>query len=235
MTELESIRARESCLKGQVHKLARKALNEFINADYKGPVCLEGLFPWKAYVAWHPRAEELVGPGISDASIDQFENVKDPNRGGRPRSDFIFQRIDGSAYRVHPGSKPRRDASPVYCPPRRVREQTVICNWHTFEGVQGFTFEEARRIPQIDRIGKEAAFRSLQDDRENFQWWRFAANLGQHTERVFGDGLTSAKLMDHTDAQAILRLYRRDGSAVDVELRMGGKGVKVRVAPADTV
>ena len=76
--------------KGQLHGQARKALNDFANADYAGPVCLEDLFPWKRYVALHDAGEELVGPGINRAIIDQFENIKDSNRKGRPRSDFIF-------------------------------------------------------------------------------------------------------------------------------------------------
>ena len=83
--------------KGQLHKLARKALDDFANAEYDGPVCLEDLFPWKAYLALHEMGEELVGPGISRAIIDHFDTVRDPNRQGRPRSDFIFQRVDGSA------------------------------------------------------------------------------------------------------------------------------------------
>ena len=129
--ELAAIRARERLTKGQLHGQARKALNDFANADYAGPVCLEDLFPWKRYVALHDAGEELVGPGISRAILDQFAEVRDPNRQGRPRSDFIFERVDGSAYRVHPGAKPRNDAIPVYCPPSRAPEQTGVCFWHS--------------------------------------------------------------------------------------------------------
>ena len=98
---------------GQLRKLARHALNDFVNAEYEGPVCLEDMFPWEAYLALHATGAYLVGPGISRAIIDHFENIKDPNRGGRPRSEFIFHRVDGSAYRVHPGSKLRDDANPI--------------------------------------------------------------------------------------------------------------------------
>ena len=223
--ELAAIRARERLTKGQLHGQARKALNDFANADYAGPVCLEDLFPWKRYVALHDAGEELVGPGISRAILDQFAEVRDPNRLGRPRSDFIFERVDGSAYRVHPGSKPRNDAIPVYCPPSRAPEQTGVCFWHFREAC--FTFEDACRVPQTDKLGKEAAFRMLQTSPDGLQWWRFAANLGAHTQYVIGDGLVDAAFQVSNDKVAMIRLQRRDGSTVDVELRyIMGKGVK---------
>ena len=215
--ELAAIRARERLTKGQLHGQARKALNDFANADYAGPVCLEDLFPWKRYVALHDAGEELVGPGISRAILDQFAEVRDPNRLGRPRSDFIFERVDGSAYRVHPGSKPRNDARPVYCPPSRAPEQTGVCFWHYHQAC--FTLEDACQVPQTDKLGKEEAFRLLKTNPSRFQWWRFAANLGAHTQYVIGDGLVDAAFQVSNDKVAMIRLQRRDGSTVDVELR----------------
>ena len=47
VTELAVVRARGTSPKGQLHKLARMALNDFVNVEYEGPVCLEDLFPWK--------------------------------------------------------------------------------------------------------------------------------------------------------------------------------------------
>ena len=90
--------------KDALHDQARDTLNAFAAAPYDGPTCLNDLFPWKAYLAFHAKREMIVGPGISRAVVDQLKDVKDPNRGGRPRTDFIFYRVDGSAYRVHPGT-----------------------------------------------------------------------------------------------------------------------------------
>ena len=159
----------------------------------------------------------IVGPGISRAVVDQLKDVKDPNRGGRPRTDFIFYRIDGSACRVHPGTKRKHDAAPVYCPPSRATEQVATCLWHT-RPMEFFTYEHACRIPQTDKLGKEQAFRTVQIDPEQFQWWLFAANLGPHTERVIGSGLTSSSLLERSDTNAKLRFQRHDGSTIDIEI-----------------
>ena len=228
--ELATIRTAERLPKKQLHDQARKALNEFANAEYAGPVSLEDLFPWKRYLALHDEGEKLVGPGINRATLDQFPEVRDPNRQGRPRSDFIFERVDGSAYRVHPGSKPQSDAKLVYCPPGRAPEQTGVCYW-LFPGTC-FTFEDACRVPQTDKLGKEEVFRTLQNNPDNLQWWRFAANLGAHTQRVIGDGIFEATLQVFNDKLANIRLQRRDGSTVDVELRYTPRrGVQTHVHP----
>ena len=208
------------------HKLARAALNKFINDDYEGPVCLEALFDWRNYLALHPMGIQLVGPGITRAIIDQFEHIKDPNRGNKPRADFIFHRADGTAYRVHPGSKPRMDADPVYIPRSETPKQTTVCFWHCREGMECLRYEQVWQTPQTDRIGKTKAFEDLQSNPATFQWWRFAANLGNHTESVIGNGLVCMCLLERTAARVSLRFQRRDDSTVDVELvKVPSKGV----------
>ena len=156
LSELPAIRAAETNFRASnlglqraidtLHDQARDALNAFAAAPYDGPTCLNDLFPWKAYLAFHAKREMIVGPGISRAVVDQLKDVKDPNRGGRPRTDFIFYRVDGSAYRVHPGEKPKSDARPVYCPPSRATEQAATCVWHT-RPIKIFLYENACRIP----------------------------------------------------------------------------------------
>ena len=84
--------------------------------------------------------------------------------------------------------------------------------------MQCFTFEDARRIPQLDKIGKDAAFRTLRATPEHFQWWLLEANLGPHTAHVIGNGLIAATFVEHSSAHAVLRFHRFDGSTVDVEL-----------------
>ena len=85
-SELAAIRA--AALEDQtwktLHNQARDTLNAFADAPYAGPTCLNDLFPWKAYLAFHAKGEMIVGPGISRAVVDQLKDVKDPNRGGRP-------------------------------------------------------------------------------------------------------------------------------------------------------
>ena len=93
-----------------------------------------------------------------------------------------------------------------------------------------FAYEHACRIPQTDKLGKEQAFRTIQTDPEQFQWWLFAANLGPHTAQVIGDGLTSSSLVERSDTYALLRFQRHDGSTIDVEIvREEHRGFKTLV------
>ena len=48
----------------------------------------------------------------------------------------------------------------------------------------------------------------------------FAANLGRDTEHVIGNGLAAGALVDRSDARAMLRFDRGNGSSVDVELQL---------------
>ena len=92
------------------------------------------------------------------------------------------------------------------------------------------SFEHARHFPQINKLGKQDAFRLLQTAPETFQWWRFAANLGHHTQSVVGAGLINTNLIERNDAHVILRFQRHDNSTVNVELvDVMGKGVKTLV------
>ena len=165
-------------------------------------------------MAFHAKGEKLVGPGICRAVVDQLPNVRDPNRGGRPRTDFIFTRVDGCAYRIHPGARPANDSIPVYCPPSRATDQTVVCRWHSFDELQCFTFEDVRQAPQTDRIGKKDAFWMLLTNPVDFKWWVFAANLGRETEQVIGDGLVAGYLVELSDEHAVMRFGRGTGSCL---------------------
>ena len=230
VSQLPAIRDAENAItpKRALHSLARDALNAFAAAHHDGPTCLDELFPWKAYLASHAKGEMVVGEGITRAVVDKLEDVKDPNQGGRPRTDFIFYRVDGSAYRVHPGTKPKNDSAPVYCPPSRATEQAATCVWHA-RPVETFTYEDACRIPQTDKLGKQQAFLALQNQPEQFMWWLFAANLGPDTADVIGSGLTSSNLVEQSDMNARLRFQRHDGSTIDVEiLNCGQRGFKTR-------
>ena len=70
----------------------------------------------------------------------------------------------------------------------------------------------------------------LQTNPDDFQWRLFAANLGQYTEHVIGDGLVSGQLVARSHAHARLRFTRRTGSTVDVELNfVEGRGISTTV------
>ena len=70
----------------------------------------------------------------------------------------------------------------------------------------------------------------LQTNPDDFQWWLFAANLGHHTDHVFGDGLVTGALAVHSDARAMLRFDRGSGSSVNVELYVvSGRGINASV------
>ena len=75
VSQLQAIRDTESHItpKRALHGLARDALNAFADAHYVRSTCLDELFPWKAYLASHPKGEMVVGPGITHAIVDQFQ------------------------------------------------------------------------------------------------------------------------------------------------------------------
>jgi len=75
-------------------------------------------YDWKKYVCSHHMAHMLVGTGIARFS-GRFLNSIEPNwqklalpgKFGKNRWDFIIERIDGSAVRLHPSAN--REAFPV--------------------------------------------------------------------------------------------------------------------------
>jgi hypothetical protein len=100
--------------------------------------------------------------------------------------------------------------------------------------VEIFTYEDACRIPQTDKLGKQPAFLALQNQPVQFMWWLFAANVGPDAVEVIGSGLISSNLVERSDMNARLRFQRHDGSTIDVEiLYYGQRGFKTRVSCAE--
>ena len=93
-----------------LHKLARDALNQVSQNPTYHEENLDNLFDWIPYVAAHARCDQIIGPGITHAVARFVQGTRDANRGGAPRLDFCFYRVDGSMCRVHPGNKPKNDA-----------------------------------------------------------------------------------------------------------------------------
>ena len=97
-----------------LHDLARDALNNISLSPNREPVVLDGVFPWVQYVAAHRQSAEIIGPGITQAIALWRPGTNDRNRGGAPRLDFHFYRVDGTVCRVHPGNKPKNDAKLIF-------------------------------------------------------------------------------------------------------------------------
>jgi len=239
LADAEELRRHEATIKPprSLHKLARDTLNAISTAatDHAAEHAenLDTWFPWKAYIACHKRASEIIGPGVVHAAAEFIEGTKDPNRGGQSRLDFVVYRSDGTQSRLHPGSTAANDATPVFSSVLAVQslatEQTPPrCCWSALPP-NPFTRELASTIPQVDRIGKRAACHILLQEPlgplpttedARFKWWLFVCNLGRNTREIFGPGITAALLEDKSasspEPYAVLRFTRSDLSEVRV-------------------
>ena len=108
-----------------LHKLAREALNSISQATkdvehteeldaWLRTQDLETWFPWRAYIACHPRASEIIGSGVTHATAEFINGTTDPNRDGQRRLDFIVRRSDGTLCRLHPGGRRSGDAKLIF-------------------------------------------------------------------------------------------------------------------------
>ena len=128
LADAQELRRREQDIrpKRSLHNLAREALNsisqsaelteentEELDARLRS-IDLETLFPWRAYIACHPRSSEIIGSGVIHATAEFINGTKDPNRGGQRRLDFIVRRSDGSLCRLHPGRTRAGDAKLIF-------------------------------------------------------------------------------------------------------------------------
>ena len=97
-----------------LHNLAREALNTVTETGSPLPESLDLLFPWQEYIACHARAEDIIGSGITSATVEAIEGTADPNRRGQPRIHFIIYRRDGTCCRIHPGTRKGNDAKLLF-------------------------------------------------------------------------------------------------------------------------
>ena len=79
---------------------------------------------WRAYIAMHKMAQNLVGPGVIAFTCQFIEGTRDANRAGMMRMDMIIRHTDGGYVRIHPGEKIKNDATPKF--PRRPEQQAVL-------------------------------------------------------------------------------------------------------------
>ena len=125
LADAEELRRRENAItpKRSLHKLAREALNSIslaaTNVEHTDDAWLrtedlETWFPWREYIACHPRSSEIIGSGVTHATAEFINGTKDPNRDGQRRLDFIVRRSDGTLCRLHPGGRRSGDAKLIF-------------------------------------------------------------------------------------------------------------------------
>ena len=65
------------------------------------------------YIARHDECDRIIGSGIVRAHLEFLPHIRDPNRDGQLRLDFVFENLDGQRCQLHPGNK-GKDAKPIY-------------------------------------------------------------------------------------------------------------------------
>ena len=220
--------------------MARRALESAIKDGCASPIPLDELFQgmgWREYIVSHKEARKIIGEGVVDATAEAIQGVKDPNRHGQLRIDFVVYRADGSYCRLHPGAKIASDARVQYFEAVATRHaRGSIATEHAGVGLarhhrtslpaMPFNMEAVATIPQTDRIGKEEAYATLSqlsagrlptDSDSNFPWWLFVANLGSKTQEVIGCGITAAELLPSIGPTGVrLKFTRIDQSEINI-------------------
>ena len=94
---------------GTCKKEMRAFLDETSNSHPLNPNILAFDIPaeisWKHYVARHPDWKRIVGTGITKAQLRFLSEIRDPNRGGQLRLDYVFENLEGVRCQLHPGNK----------------------------------------------------------------------------------------------------------------------------------
>ena len=216
-------------------EIARSALESAVRNGCASPIPLDELFhgmSWEEYIVWHKEATKIIGRGVVEARAEAIKGVRDPNRHGQLRIDFVIYRADGSYCRLHPGSKLATDAEVQYFDAVRTAsgaaehalDGSARNRWVSIPAVP-FDMDAVATIPQSDRLGKAAAFASLSQlsvgelptsSDATFQWWLFLANLGDKTQKVIGEGIVAAELSSIEPDAVLLKFTRLDQSEIQI-------------------
>ena len=185
---------------------------------------------WRAYVCTHREHEKMIGSGIVRVSAQMIWGTKDANRRGRPRVDLVLHHRDSSYVRLHPGSHRRNDAQLKVSPPSASEHGVSAAQqWKRIWSEDGvFSINDARLIPQGDRIGRKEAWKRLSSlrhdvpfditDGTKFLWWLWVASFGSKLEPVVGCGLRKAEVVRDMDESKIVRFERVNDTCVHVGL-----------------
>ena len=234
MTEAD-IPNHRATAKGILHDFARALLNDLalerVAAD-NDVVDVEPLWDtWREYIATHSQAKTLIGPGISSVTAHRIPGTRDPNRGGVRRVDFVIERVDGSAYRIHPGTTRKSDSKPVYVSAVNILQGAAT----EYSDMQAL-----RNVPQVDTWGAKHTFDTLSQleiprggcdltDGTIFPWHLFLANLARRGQRLavqddvqrvqlmrVDEHLVCFKLTSSTDSEKMIHIGR--------EWKVGSRG-----------
>lgn len=107
---------------GTSKKDMRALLNQISESEGNAPTQLvheiPAGVPWRHYIARHADCEQIVGSGIVRAYLEFLPEIRDPNRDGQPRLDYVFENLEGFRCQLHPGGK-GKDAKPIFTSVRR--------------------------------------------------------------------------------------------------------------------
>ena len=211
---------------------------------------------WKTYIARHKNADAIVGPGVVSFTAEFIEGTFDPNRGGIPRLDLVIGQADGGYVRLHPGSKPKHDAAPIFF--SSSASEHAAYEWRTpdIDGI--FTPTRANQVPQTDKLCKKQIWQTIQGlivqglityrpdtstgtlrtlplwlditDGNLLCWRLWICNLGLHTRKVIGTGVRRAHVAMPTDDLAVFKFTRSDDSECLVNLRCTNRTLELYVA-----
>ena len=198
---------------------ANKLLKELRNGPAWSVDLTDGPFNWKGFLATRGDFADVVGNGVIRFAFDRFEDVPDHNYSGAPRGDFVVLRVDLSAVRLHP-AKTNPQPHPIYGrpgagvwgwhwgarPPRAAPRIAGVASPHTATEQTVMKADDAKDIAPVDYVSRERAreflARTIQRMEtegtwreditlgQQFQWWRWIANLGPGPKQVKGHVIT---------------------------------------------
>ena len=95
----------------------RALLNQISESQPRAPTQLvheiPADVPWRHYLARHADCKQIVGSGIVRVYLEFLPEIRDPNRDGQPRLDYVFENLEGFRCQLHPGGK-GKDAKPIF-------------------------------------------------------------------------------------------------------------------------
>ena len=182
--------------RAQLNKITTEASHDAADVIYQ----IYDKFRWREYISLHTQYDKIIGCGITAAHLETIANTRDPNRAGSARVDYVIYRADNTCCRVHPGNKPQNDAQLYFADISSCYRALQV---HEVQPANPMTFRATMQIPMNDKIGKAEAWRQLSErdtslidvtEHDPFKWWLFLSNLGDKTEKAFGDGITSVQV-----------------------------------------
>ena len=216
-----------------LHNEARAWLNKIADEiSHDRHVALDMTLRWPQWSAWLATQSKATSfqSNVTGFTLSSIPNTKDPNRGGRPRVDYVVHLADGSNWRFHPGTTMKNSAEPTHTPASDATEHAV----RTVNNENPWTLQRARHVPQGDRMGKDTMWERvaalLRDmghawvndlditDGAVIPWWLWVGNLGHHTDAIIGEGIVRAFLSRRQKAEVVFTFIHGDNSYTYVTL-----------------